>query len=380
MPVNNKRPILIAAVLLALGAAVATGVVVKGRLDKNASADAAAAKKTEDVKIPVEVALVVRETVRASFQGTASLEAEAEAMVVAKTSGVILGLSAEEGDQVRAGQVLARLENDRQRLSLAQSRANLRKLENDFKRQTELFQRKLIGSELYERSKFDLETQKAAYDLIALELSHTEIRAPISGTLTQRMVKVGNQVQVGATLFRIDDFDPLEAKIAVPEREMRNIIAGQPVAMLVDAMPGQPFSGKVARVSPVVDPKTGTFQVTAQFRDQTNSLRSGMFGRFNIVTAVHENVLVVPRTSLLGEDGASAVFVVSNGAVKRAVVKLGYIADGRAEVLEGVKEGEQVITLGQNAVREGSKVTVIKQAPHSQESAAPVVAVAAAGN
>ena len=327
--------------------------------EKSKGADA---KPAAEVKIPVEVALANRESISANFQGTAALEAEAVAQVVAKTGGVILRILVEEGDQVTRGTLMAQLENDRQRLNLAQASANLRKVQNDMKRQTELFNRKLIGSGVFEQLKFDLETQKASYDIAVLELSYTEIRAPISGTLSQRLVKLGNQINIGQPLFRIDDFDPLEARVAVPERDMQAIKAGQSVQMLVDAMPGKVFIGAVGRVSPVVDPKTGTFDVIAQFKDPSQTLRSGMFGRVNIVTATHENTLVVPRVALLTEDGTSAVYVVAGGRVARKSVQVGFTGDGRSEILEGLKAGDQVITLGQNAVREGSLVEVVNAA------------------
>ncbi len=346
-------------VIFACAALSLAGCKRGGDGDTAAAGKTADGKPVEEVKIPVEMALVKRESISSNFQGTAALEAEAVAQVVAKTSGVILTIRVEEGQSVARGALLAQLENDRQRLSLAQASANLRKVQNDLKRQTELFNRKLIGSGVFEQLKFDLETQKASYDIAALELSYTEIRAPISGTVSQRMVKLGNQINVGQALFRIDDFDPLEARVAVPERDMRVIKAGQAVQMLVDAMPGQVFIGSVARVSPVVDPKTGTFDVIAQFNDASQTLRSGMFGRVNIVTAVHDNAMIVPRVALLTEDGAAAVYVVVDSKVVRKAVTVGFTGDGRSEILTGLTVGDQVVTLGQNAVREGSLVQVI---------------------
>ena len=333
--------------------------------------------KKAEAKIPVEVALVTRGAMLASFQGTAALEAEATAQVVSKSSGVVLQILVEEGDRVSAGAVLAKLENDRQRLSLKQAQANLRKVENDFKRQTELFNRKLIGSDVFERVKFELETQRASYDIAQLELSYTAIRAPIAGMVSQRLVKLGNQIQLGQTLFRIDDFDPLEARVAVPEREMQSIKTGQDVQMLVDAISGQVFTGKVARVSPIVDPKTGTFDVIAQFQDNGSGLRSGMFGRVNIVTAVHPNALLIPRAALLGEGRDAAVFVIDGSTVKRVALSTGLTADGKVEVLSGLKAGDSVVTLGQNSVREGSEVQVIAQKrPPQSDPAAPISAPA----
>lgn len=357
---------------LVIAFAIATALLSLNACQRgDATAKAGEAKKTEaELQIPVETAVVKREGISNVFQGTASLEAQAVAEVVSKSAGVVLDIRVEEGQNVSKGELLARLENDRQRLQLAQANANLRKAQNDIKRQTELFERKLIGSEVYERSKFDFDTQKASYDLAQLELSYTEIRAPIGGTVSQRLVKLGNQINVGQSMFRIDDFDPLEARVAVPEREMSAIRAGQDVQMLVDAMPGKVFVGNVDRVSPVVDPKTGTFDVVAQFADATQSLRSGMFGRINVVTAVHDNALVIPRVALLSEDGKAAVYVVEKGKVIRKSVEVGFSGDGAAEILSGLNEGEQVITLGQNAVREGSAVAVVN-APSNE--ADPVV-------
>lgn len=276
-----------------------------------------------------------------------------------KTSGVVLEIMVEEGDQVRAGQVLARLDSDRQRLSVKQSEANLRKLENDYKRQQEMFARKLISQDVFDRSRFDLDTQRAAHDMSKLELSYTEIRAPISGVVSKRMVKVGNLIQLNQPLFKIDDFDPLEAMINVPEREMRLIKAEQPVQMLVDALPDAVFTGSVARVSPVVDSNTGTFRVVAQFKDPTGRLRTGMFGRVRIVYDERADALVVPRSALVGDDKDASVFVVEDGTAKRRQVRLGYADGGQVEVVDGMSEGEQVVTLGQAALRDGSKVQII---------------------
>lgn len=348
LSIRATKLVLSASLVLALAAC-------KGKPDD-------AETKKVDAPIPVEASTVALENISATFQGTATLEAEAVAQVVSKASGVVLRIVVEEGQTVGKGQVLASLENERQRLQLAQAAASLRKIENDFKRQSELFSRKLIGSDVFERSRLDLENQRSTYELQALELSYTEIRAPISGVVSQRLVKLGNQINVGQVLFRIDDFDPLEARVAVPERDMRSIQAGQPVQMLVDAIPGQVFQGVVGRVSPVVDPKTGTFDVIAQFRETSGSLRSGMFGRLNIVTAVHENAMVLPRVALLSEDGKASVFVVNNNKVERRSVELGLNGNGKTEILSGVKAGEQVITLGQNAVREGSLVRILAPA------------------
>ncbi len=368
---QQRRPVF-AALVLALSLALAACGGNQDQKDSAGGDQQAQAKDVpkdkdgkpiEIVKVPVEVAKASRSAVTAAFQGTANLVPEAEADVVTKTSGVVLQIMVEEGDRVQAGQVLARLDSDRQRLALKQSEANLRKLENDFKRQEELIGRKLISQDVFDRSRYDLDTQRASYEIAKLELSYAEIRAPIGGVVSKRMVKVGNLIQLNQPLFKIDDFDPLEAMINVPEREMRLIQANQPVQMLVDALPGAVFTGSVARVSPVVDASTGTFRVVAQFKDDSGQLRSGMFGRVRVVYDQRADALVVPRSALVGDDKDASVFVVEADVAKRRKVKLGYADGGQVEVVDGIAEGEQVVTLGQAVLRDGAKVQVINSEP-----------------
>lgn len=320
-------------------------------------------KKPEETATPVEVAKVGRHAMVASYSGTAALEAEREAQVVAKTSGVLQKLLVEEGDKVREGQVLARLDPERPRLEVARSEANLRRLENEFRRSQELFSAKLVSSEAHDRIRFDLETQRAAFDLAKLDLSYTQIVAPIDGVISERMVKEGNFIQLQSTMFRIDDFDPLLAVLNVPERELRTLRPGLTVAMSVDALIGRSFEGVVARISPVVDAGTGTFRVTCEFRDETGALKSGMFGRISVVYDQRADVLAVPREAVLDDGDVPAVFVVRDGKAVRQAIGTGTRSGGLVEVLDGVAEGESVITVGASTLRDGAKVQVLERAP-----------------
>lgn len=308
--------------------------------------------------VPVEVAKASRRAISASYSGTATLDAPAEAQVVAKTTGVILRLMAEEGDVVQAGQVLARLDPDRKELALAQSQAQLRKLESEFKRSQELFARQLVSADAHEKLRSELEIQRAAVDIMRLELSYTHVVAPISGIVAQRMVKEGNLVQTNAPLFRIVDTSRLEAVLNVPERELATMKPGLPVRMHVDAVPGVAFEGKVDRVAPVVDSGSGTFRVVTTFQG-AELLRPGMFGRVEVVYDQRADVLVVPRDALVEGDGVTAVFAVRDGKAVRTPVQLGYVNGSFAEVRAGLDEGDQVVTVGKVTLRDGASVEVV---------------------
>ena len=311
--------------------------------------------------VPVEVARAARHAISASYSGTANLEAPGEAQVVAKTSGVMVQLLAEEGDQVHAGQVLARIDGDRVRLEVQRQLATVHKLENNFRRSQELAAQKLVSAEASDQIRYDLESARASYALARLELSYTNITAPISGVVAQRMVKPGNLIALNAPVFRIVNNSHLEGVLNAPEREMGRLKTGLPLRMVVDAVPGKVFIGKVDRISPVMDSSSGTFRVVCAF-NEAPELRPGMFGRIEVVYDQRQDALTVPRIALLEDEGEPAVYLVVGKKAKRVPVQLGYTNGELAEVLAGVKEGDLVVTAGKVAIRDGTEIQVIEAA------------------
>ena len=324
--------------------------------------------------VPVEVVAVSRRPIAASYTGTAPLDARGESQVVAKTSGVALSVLVEEGQHVNAGQTLVRLDASRAALQAAQTAAQMRKLESNYARSRQLSEQKLISANDIDQIRFDLENARAANRLANLELSYANVVAPISGVIAERKIKAGNFVQINTPIFRIVDNSKLEATLNVPEREVATQRAGLPVDLQVDAQPGKVFRGTIDRVSPVVDSGSGTFRVICAFAGG-GVLQPGMFGRIRIDYDQRTDALVVPRVALLDDEGDPAVYAVRAGKAARVPLKLGYIDGQWAEVRQGLKEGDQVVTAGKVALREGSAVQVVN--PTASGSASKQVADAA---
>jgi membrane fusion protein (multidrug efflux system) len=242
----------------------------------------------------------------------------------------------------------------------------------------------LIPEYEYEQDKFDLAAQRAAYEAANIQLSYTRIVAPVDGVIAERSIKIGNLVQANQNLFRIVGMNPLQAVLNVPERQLGILKAGQAVQLEADALPGKKFAGSILRIAPVVDPASGTFRVTCQFRDASAVLRPGMFARIDIVYDQRADALTVPRSALVEEDGQTSVFVVDKAppapapkaeagkpAAKAAVatpsgfvahrqlVKTGYSDGDKVEIISGLEAGASVITVGRNAVRDGTAVLVL---------------------
>ena len=321
--------------------------------------DGAKEDEEETPPIPVETRNPVRGDVYAVYSGTAPIEAFAEADVIAKVEGVVEEILFEEGDDVAEGQILARLDGDRLRLELNESRARLNKMRRDFERNQELREKGLLSEGDFEKLRFDVEALEASFNLASLELDYTQIRAPIDGVVSERYIKIGTTIRVGDPAFRVTSFDPLVAYMHVPEREYRQIRAGQPVGIEIDALAGQRIVAEVTRISPVVDPQTGTFKITIEIRDEERRIKPGMFGRVSIVYDVHENVLQIPRSAVIEDRGNETVFVVEDGEAVRRVVQTGYGSDGMVEIADGLSDEDAVVTVGQVGLKPGAKVKVI---------------------
>lgn len=338
-------------------------LVLSGCAREGVAGDKTAAEKDEKARseaaIPVEVTRPERGEMLAMYSGTATLEAEADAEVIAKVGGEVRQIYVEEGDRVRAGQLLAQLDDRQLRLEAAQTRAALAKAERDFNRQVELNKKGLVSAGAFESLKYDLDNHRAADDLAQLNLSYSAIRAPFSGVVAIRHVKLGQELAVGSQIFRVTDPTPLRANVFVPERELARLKIGQPATVAADALAGRTFPAHVKLVAPTVDSATATFKVTLQVDDPQGMLKPGMFARVGIVFERRTETLTIPRVALLDSDGSSNVFVVNAGKAEQRAIRTGLTNSGRIEVVEGLQGAEQVVVVGQNGLKDGNPVRVV---------------------
>jgi membrane fusion protein (multidrug efflux system) len=313
----------------------------------------------EEVFVPVEVSEVTVGDISAYFTGTASLEAEEETEVVAKVGGVVTAILVEEGDYVEAGQILARLDDEKLTVQLEQTRANLQKLESEYLRSEELFDKGLISAEEYQAAKYEYEYQKESFNLAKLDVRYVNIRSPISGVVSERLIKVGNMILLNQATFHVTGLEPLLAVLHVPERNIGKLQVGHNATLIVDAMEDFEFSGRIKRISPVVDPSTGTLKVTVDVIDETKRLKPGMFTRINITYDTHTEAMLVPKDAIIAEDRESAVFVVRDSVAFRQTVKTGYTDPTHIEILAGLQPGDIIVTTGKGSLKDSAKVELV---------------------
>jgi len=314
----------------------------------------------EAPSVPVAVADVTRGAVEATYSVTAVLDPQVEARLTARVSGDVLEILVEEGQAVTEGQVLARLDTRRIELQARQVQAAVDRLSHQLARSSELHDAGAMSDEEFDRIRFDLESNRAELESVLLDQSYAEIRSPLDGVVTYRAVKLGNHLAPGDATFTVTQLDSIEAQVQVPQSHQGMIRTDQPVRMVFDALPGQVFEGRVARVNPVIDRQTGTFKVTVAPTGETAMLMPGMFGRIEIVHDVHDDALLIPTQALRREDDRQLLFVVdTDGIAHRLEVDLGYSRDGMVEVMDGVTEGDTVVIMGQDNINEGTRVAAV---------------------
>ena len=318
---------------------------------------------------PVKVETVQRGDISAYILKNTTLEAERWVDVRARRAGQVIALLKEEGDPVRAGAVMARLDADAAQISVAQREISYREAKQRYEREDALFQRNLGSKQTYESAKTQFESSKAQLEQAKLDLSYTAIRAPIEGIMTLRNIEIGNMVTNNQVVASVAKFDPLLARIQVTEKDFGKITVGQIARITVEAAPEKEFTGTVKMISPVVDPESGTVKVTVEIpRTDKTLLRPGMFASVYIITETRQNTLVIPKKALVLEGEGNQVFTFETdpesgrGQAQRKRIEIGFTDSDRLEILNGLSQGEQVITVGQEGLRPGSPVRLVGEA------------------
>ena len=294
------------------------------------------------------------------LETTTTLEARNSATLVAQRQGQVRALPAEEGHWVARGAVLALLDDTEAKLAVDRAEVAAQSAKREAERGRQLKGRGFLSDKDLDDLELKLRTANVGLDEARYALSQTRIVAPFAGRVTSRTVNLGETVTPGRECFRIEDFDPLLARLYFPERELNQVKVGQPALLTLDAFPGREFAARVSLVNPVVDRTNGTVKVTLEVRDPGRVLRPGNFARVRLRTASFQDVMVVPRRAMLEEDGEHYVFVAHGDTVAKAIIRLGAASGDTAQVLAGLAEGDSVITVGQGGLKQGARIKPIK--------------------
>jgi membrane fusion protein (multidrug efflux system) len=309
--------------------------------------------------LPVKAGAVVKRAISEFLITNTTVEAERIIDVLAKASGPVVQVSVEEGDWVSAGAVLARLDQKEIKLELREVTLEWEERNRDFERIAELRKSNIVSEEEFNTQKYQLEVSKIRLEQIQLKLENTEILAPIDGVVTHRFISTGDSINTNQVVFTVGDFNPLLAKIYIPEKEIGKVKIGQKVAIKAESAREEEFNGTVKRISPIVDAASGTVKITVEISSPSRSLKPGMFISVYLAVATHENALVVPKKALVLEKEQEVVYLAREGKAVRVPVSLGLSDTDSVEVTSGLKEGDVIVVVGQESLQDGSAIRLV---------------------
>lgn len=332
------------------------------------TSDDAAARETAsgetkakvDEAVPVEVAALERGEIEAVLRFSTNLEADSQVEVFSQAARQVRQLLVEEGARVSKGQVLLRLQDEEQRTTLAKVQSQLERAKREYERQKKMYASELISEQAFSQATYDVEQLELAKEEAERQLSYTEVRAPISGTVTRRLVGLGDHVVPNQHLFDLVDFNSIVARVHVPEKELARLRLGQPVRISAPALGGEAVEARVSLLSPVVDPKSGTIKATVKVPDHPG-LRPGMYVDVTLVTTKEEDALLVPKRALVYDNDQIFLYrLKGENRVERLLVHPELEDKEFVKPQGGLSEGDKVVVAGQAGLKDGAVVRLAK--------------------
>lgn len=344
----------------------------------------------------VELAKVSRAPVAEQLEVVGNLIGEATVEVVPKTSGRLQEVSVRLGDRVNRGQIIAIVEDRElreqvkqaeasfqvQQATIRQREADLKFAETNAERSRNLFNRQLLPRQSLDDNEARYQAAIAQLDLaraqfeqasarleeLRITLSNTKIASPVNGFVGKRSLDPGAWVSQNSPVVSLVDISTVRLVVNLVEKDLRRVTPGVPADVEVDAYPGETFKGRVARVAPVLDPATRTAEIEIEIPNPSYRLKPGMYSRVRLTVAERSNALVVPRNALVDIEGRRGVFLVEGEARTATfrVVDVGLQDTERAEITNGLAEGQAVVTTGAAALRDGDPIMLPGGGPRGQ--------------
>lgn len=309
--------------------------------------------------VPVNVARTARQTLSSQISLVGTINASNDVNVVSETQGVVREVYAKVGDHVTNGVVLMRVDDEIPRSNLATAEINHEKARRDFERSEALYQENSISVSQLDAARLGLKAAENQLDVARRQMHNTQIKSPISGTVNARFVNLGTMVAPGTPVANIVDITTLRVKVNVTEREAFQLTTGDKVDVATDVYPGVVYPGVIDNVASKAD-EAHTYAVEILLRNSAaHPLKAGMFARVSFVSIQPKPALAIPREALVGSTKSAEVFVVRAGIAERRPVLVGQQTATFLEVLEGLEEGDSVVTSGQSNLVDRSRVLVL---------------------
>jgi RND family efflux transporter MFP subunit len=328
----------------------------------------------QETGTPVKIAEIKRIDIAPQVQLVGTAQPKLTSIVASDIEGIVEILNVSEGDYVKKGSVLARLDDTLLQIELKGAKANkadteaqLRRARTDLKRSTDLLATETISDKQYTDDLAEVQSLDARVSRLQAEIEHKKdsiakktIRAPFSGFVVREHTEIGEWVQKGGSIVTLADLSIMEVVVDVPERYVPRLVLGNSSRVQVDALNPETFTGKISAIIPVGDSASRSFPVKVAVENHENIIKGGMLCRVSLAIGEPDSVLAVPKDAVVNIGQDHLVYVVREGKAQPLPVKLGNASDGMIEVKGPLEPGMQVVVRGNERLRPGQPVQIIQ--------------------
>ena len=353
-----KKNITIAIVIIAALALIGY-VLTNNKKENKAKTDIVAEK---NAAVSVKTTQVKTEEVSLDFVANGNFEPIQELTFSAEKSGKVISVLVKEGDYVNVGQTLVIVRSDVVNVNAQTAKASYDNAKADYARYENAFKTGGVTKQQLDQAKLALTNAGANLKQANINVGDTRVKAPIKGFINKRYIEPGSMLtgMPASAMFDIVNVSKLKLKVTANETQVASLKIGNPVTVTASVFPDKTFSGKITFIAAKAD-ESLNFTVEIEIANNTsNNLKAGMYGTAKFGSNSMQELKVVPRNAFIGSVSSNQVFVVENGTAKLKKVVAGRILGDQVEIVDGLDDGESVITTGQINLQDGSPVEIIK--------------------
>jgi membrane fusion protein (multidrug efflux system) len=351
------------AVPLVVGLASLAAALYVGRIDIEPAYAQGAKEPRRAASVPVETTSARATTSTTDIRAVGSLQSDESVNIAPELAGRIAEIVFKEGEEVKQGDVMIKLDDAVARAEVADQEARYALAKANFERAVRLGESGNITERARDEAKAAFDSARATLELARVRLSKHVVLAPFAGVVGLRSVSIGAFVNVGTTIVNLEKIDTLKLDFNIPERFLANVGVGQSAEVTVDALPDRTFTGTVYAIDPMVDVNGRALKIRARLPNDDRTLRPGLFARIVVKGPQARTIVMVPESAIVPRGADSYVYRIVDGKAVETKVRLGLRKAGFVQILEGIEANAIVVTAGQQRLRHGVAVEVVTSDP-----------------
>ncbi len=306
------------------------------------------------VKAPIATAVVTQQPFM--YEAVGTVAARTASTIASKLMGVVRIVHVQEGDRVREGDLLVTLDPRQVKAQLDRAQANAAVAEKEYNRYKQLLESQSASQQEFDRAEAQFRQSRAAVAAARVSRKDALVRAPYNGRVVTKLINPGDLASPGTPFFTLEAEGRFWTDLVLPERHIQAVQTGLEVQVVVPALENRAFVGRVARIIPMADTRSRSFQIKVAMPDSAQDLKSGMFARVAIPLG-GTGMLLVPKSAVKQEGQLDAVYVLdAQQTARMRLIRIGQVFDAEVEVLSGLSEGQRYVAAIPPGLTDGARI------------------------